>query len=310
MNKTNLQFTRLKEQKNRKKQAEAVLAKTRELLKTEQQNLAKQELTLKKEYEDVLRLEGNSLTSIFHSFLGNKVEKLDKERQEYLAAKFKYEGYKDTVSRLEEEISKQENELHIIGNPETEYAELIKTKSEELKAQNDSQFIATSQKMDSSYTITIEIEEAIAAGEKANQGLLKAIRSMSKAKGWGTFDMLGGGIIATAVKHSHIDNAKAEIQNIQFLLKRFNRELQDIRSIQNANFNPEISGFNKFADFFFDNIIFDWVVQSRIHKSMDNLIKTQKQVKSILYTLKEESASSKTHYKSLKIELNEYLEEA
>ena len=48
---------------------------------------------LKKEKEDVLKLEGTSLSSFFLSFIGKKDEKLDKERKEYLAVKIQYDEH-------------------------------------------------------------------------------------------------------------------------------------------------------------------------------------------------------------------------
>ncbi|MBN2774964.1 MAG: hypothetical protein JXR31_11980, partial [Prolixibacteraceae bacterium] len=146
-------ISELKEKINRKKQAEALLAKTKELLQEEQKNLDQQKILVKKEYEDVLRLEGNSLSSVFYSFLGNKVEKLDKERQEYLSAKLKYEGNKDTINRLEEDIRKQEKLLLELGNPEEEYKSLIQDKKVTLVAQNDQEYLSISTKMENSYSM-------------------------------------------------------------------------------------------------------------------------------------------------------------
>jgi len=308
MNLPENRITTLKEQISRKKQAQEVLEKTRSLLKSEQEKLKQEKLSVKKEYDDVLRLEESSLASVFYQFMGSKEKRLDKERQEYLAAKLKYDACKETIARLEEDIRRQESVLNQLGNPEEEYKNLIETKSEKLKAQNDPVYAEITNKLDNSYKWLIETDEAIQAGEKALQGLGKAIRSMSKAKGWGTFDMLGGGMIATAVKHSHIDHAKDEIQQVQYLLKKFNRELQDIREFHPENIETDFGGFNKVADFFFDNLIFDWVVQNRIHNSLDNLMAAHNKIKKILTALKHDLAISKKQYQANKNELASYLE--
>ncbi|MBN1820797.1 MAG: hypothetical protein JW833_08770 [Prolixibacteraceae bacterium] len=301
-------ISELKEKINRKKQAEALLAKTKELLQEEQKNLDQQKILVKKEYEDVLRLEGNSLSSVFYSFLGNKVEKLDKERQEYLSAKLKYEGNKDTINRLEEDIRKQEKLLLELGNPEEEYKSLIQDKKVTLVAQNDQEYLSISTKMENSYSMLIEIEEAVSAGEKAYHGINKTISYMSKAKGWGTFDVLGGGMIATAVKHSHIDQAKSEIQQVQYLLKRFVHELKDVKMNMDQEMVADFGGFNKVADFFFDNLIFDWVVQSRIHKTLDNLNAAKIKIGRTLAFLKKKSETIKKEYNTLKTDLANYIE--
>ncbi|MBN2773784.1 MAG: hypothetical protein JXR31_06015, partial [Prolixibacteraceae bacterium] len=129
-----------------------------------------------------------------------------------------------------------------------------------------------------------------------------------KAKGWGTFDVLGGGMIATAVKHSHIDQAKSEIQQVQYLLKRFVRELKDVKMNMDQEMVADFGGFNKVADFFFDNLIFDWVVQSRIHKTLDNLNVTKIKIGRTLAFLKKKSENIKKEYNSLKTDLANYIE--
>lgn len=308
MENTTNQFTILKERIARKKQAESVLAKTRELLKAEQENLSRQTITLKKEYEDVLRLENTSLTSVFYSFLGTKEDKLDKEKQEYLSAKLKFESCRKMVMQLEEEIKRQEKDLIEAGNPEQEFDDLIKSKSEQLKTQNDPEFLAISEKMDAVYSKYVEVDEAITAGKNASEALKKAVNSLSKASGWGTFDMLGGGLIATAVKHSHIDDAKLQIQNVQFHLKRFRKELNDVWIPGENNLQPDLNGFDTFIDYFFDNLITDWIVQSKINSSYDKCIKTQNDIVGIVDTLIDKKSGYISEYNSLKSEVIEYLE--
>ena len=47
-----------------------------------------------------------------------------------------------------------------------------------------------------------ELEEAIRASEAALEKLEKAKASLESASGWGIFDIIGGGFISSAVKHS------------------------------------------------------------------------------------------------------------
>ena len=77
--------------------------------------------------------------------------------------------------------------------------------------------------------------------------------------------MLGGDMIATIAKHSKIDSAKQKGQYAQLNLERFQEELADAGV--RLNLALEIDGFSKFADFFFDGIISDWIVQSKIHNA-------------------------------------------
>ena len=259
----------LKEKTEEKKRLELQLKKVRQ-----EENQLKEKLTrlteqLKKEFADVKRLEGNSLSSLFYSFLGNKVEKIDKERQEYLAAKLKYESCKNELEQIKNEIEKIEKQLADLGNPDLDFQNQLTKKSLQLKQSGDDTLSKYEELLEIYYSQKKEINESIDAGEKALSGLRNAIRILRKAVNWGTFDMLGGGLIATAVKHSNIDQAKAQIHYVQSCLNRFRRELADINSHALPDMNLQLDSFTTFADYFFDNLIFDWVVQSKIHRSLE-----------------------------------------
>ena len=108
----------------------------------------------------------------------------------------------------------------------------------------------------------IEIREAIAAGERALSSLYVAQDKLNSARGWGIFDMLGGGFIADLIKHSKMEEASKSMEEAKYSLQRFRIELSDV----NGNFNPQlnIGGFLSFADFFFDGFVADYLVQSKI----------------------------------------------
>ncbi|MBK8833020.1 MAG: hypothetical protein IPN60_19610 [Saprospiraceae bacterium] len=61
-------------------------AQLRERLAAEEKALLVMETTLAKEQRDVETLESEGLTSMFRKFIGDREEKLEKEREEYLRA--------------------------------------------------------------------------------------------------------------------------------------------------------------------------------------------------------------------------------
>ncbi len=95
----------------------------------------------------------------------------------------------------------------------------------------------------------------MSAGEAAHDLVNQVIRALKSAQGWGVWDLIGGGLISTAVKHSHIDKAKNLAHRSQHALRVFVRELRDVRV--DLNLNVDISGFSVFADYFFDGLIAD-----------------------------------------------------
>lgn len=118
-----------------------------------------------------------------------------------------------------------------------------------------------------------EVNEAMLAGNKALRSLRQAKESLNSAGNWGIVDMLGGGLISTFVKHSKMNDAQSQIEQARSDLKLFRKELADVNSV--ADIHIETGDFLAFADYFFDGLIADWLMQSRINdakQQVDNAI--------------------------------------
>ena len=114
-----------------------------------------------------------------------------------------------------------------------------------------------------------ELEEAISAGENAKRLLGQVQNDLDSARNWGTWDMLGGGLIATMAKYDRLDSAQSSIQAAQRALSDFRTELADVSRLQVPNI--QIGEFATFADYFFDGIFSDWYVQSSIKTAQEGV---------------------------------------
>lgn len=251
-----------------KHKLESSLRQARRSLATERMRSAELGALLKKEEADVRRLEGLSLTAMFSQFLGNKEDRLNKERQEVLTAKLKYDQSVHEVASLERDIADMEGRLPSIGDPEAEYARALEQKEARIEGAGRADLVRLTERIAEVNSDIKEIGEAIAAGDEVIAGLDGVIAYFKSAGNWGIVDLIGGGLIVTAVKHSKIDRAKAAIHEVQTRLGRFRRELADLRTGPEAPLGVEISSFEKFADYLFDGLIFDWIVQSKIGRSL------------------------------------------
>lgn len=110
-----------------------------------------------------------------------------------------------------------------------------------------------------------EINEAIQAGQEALTCLNEARDCLNSAGNWGIVDLLGGGFLTTMIKRSRMKDADNLVQQARGALKRFQRELMDVEDIPELHI--ETGDFLTFADYFFDGIIADWLVQSKINDS-------------------------------------------
>ncbi len=129
-----------------------------------------------------------------------------------------------------------------------------------------------------------EISEAIDAADQALMYLNQARHSLNKAGNWGLVDLFGGGFLSTLLKHSHMDSAQRELEQARQAVRRFSRELQDVHAAMDVNLDT--GDFLSFADYFFDGLIADWMVQSRIStakRQVDDAIRQVERIRSQLH---------------------------
>ena len=113
-----------------------------------------------------------------------------------------------------------------------------------------------------------EVREAIAAGNDALSSLYQARDLLQSARNWGIWDILGGGFLSTMIKHHKLDQANACMSEAERKLAVFREELKDVELPQ---MQLSIDGFLSFADFFFDGVLEDYLVQRKINQARDKV---------------------------------------
>lgn len=298
--KLDTELKQVNEKIRRKQKLESMLRESRQLLTTQVRNKAIFKLRLGTEKKDVAKLEGISLTGLFYSVLGSKEEQLEKERQELLAAKLKYEEAVETTYEFEQEINAYQTELESLTDIDIEFENLLQQKEDLLTRKGDEKarkLLDLSARLSDLEIDSKELKEAVQAGTLALFQLNNTLESLNSASNWGTWDMLGGGTITTAIKHSKIDEARNQAHSAQRSLRHFQEELADAGKLLKAEL--EIDGFSKFGDFFFDGLIFDWVVQSKINNAASACTNTINKVTRILNQCKHRLAEIESCLKDL-----------
>lgn len=248
---------------HRREAACQILSKKKEHL----QELKKQ---LVLEGKDVKRLEGLSLQSFWHSLKGTKEMAKHKEQEEYLAAKMKFDAASAYLLTLEADIKRIDNELDARKDSQAQYQQAVKDKEKYLLHSGGPEaqgLFKLAEELGCRQAECKELVEAIDTGEKAIKALAEVEKSLSSAQSWGVVDILGGGLITTSIKHSHIGNARRKIDHAQRILQDFQTELADVHK---TNESIEIKGLATMADFLLDGLLFDWIVQSQINTAQKN----------------------------------------
>jgi hypothetical protein len=262
-------------------------------LAEEQSALDAMEITLEKEQRDVETLESEGLTTMFRKFLGDREEKLEKEREEYLKASLRYNELYKSVGLIRYELelltNKQQNEEAVARRVEVqmkmreeEIMQLDPMAGAELKNLHD--------QSDRLQKYTVEVEEAFKAGSEALHYVSRAEYFLRDAQGWGQRDLWGSGRHGN-LKHQAIDQAREMASQSRHALLRFGNELKDVYKDLEFQVNMDIEEFNKFGDIFFDNIISDYLAQQKINKALANVSATRQQIEHIMAMLEKEKGN-------------------
>lgn len=266
---------------------------------------------LEKEDFDVENLEGKSISNIFYSILGNLDKKLEKEREEALAVRLKYDQACMDLRNVEEKFAGLKLEETKNRSWKGIYQRVYSEKKEQLivtGSKTGEEILNLSQKITALRSYEKEVKEAIGAGEGVLSHLQSASTSLESAEGWGTWDLMGGGLISDMAKHSYIDEAKVSVSKAQTNLSRFRSELADIKVMKDLSI--DISDFAKFADFFFDGLFADWHMQSKIADSLESVERTKNQVNSVLIKLKSMERENLHNINSLHVQIDNLITNA
>ena len=294
-----------------KHKLESMLGQTQKVVREEQSKCSNLKVKLAEEKADADKLDELSLTGLFYSVLGTKDERLEKERQEFLAAKLKHEEAAESLEDAQQEVQCLRDELARLAEADAEYDRLLDEKEKLLAETGDDR---AKKLLDMSEPLTDlnsdgkELQEAIAAGQTALNSLRQVRSELGSAANWGTWDMLGGGIISTMAKHSKIESAKEHAHQAQQQLRRFQEELAD--ADQRLHVSLDIGGFSKFADFFFDSLIADWVVHSKISEASSACSSTISRVSSAVNECRRRLAETEQDIEKLNIAKQEFIEQA
>ncbi|MGV3722089.1 MAG: hypothetical protein ACO1SX_14355, partial [Actinomycetota bacterium] len=116
-----------------------------------------------------------------------------------------------------------------------------------------------------------ELEEARAAGDAAMRAVSRVTNALKGAEGWGQWDLWGGDLISSSIKHNHLDTAKTQAATAGSQIARFQRELADTGIRLRPISTMEVSGPDWFMDVFLDNFFTDYSIQRKIRQSNDEV---------------------------------------
>lgn len=239
--------------------------------------------SLAKEQRDVDRMEGISLTRVVVALSGRGDERVDRERAERDAAALRLATERSTLAALRKDFESASFLASQANATQAAYAQALAAKQQCLESRGDPRAVQlhdlTQQLAQLSWQAK-EIGEARAAARAALVALDDVAGRLDSAANWSAADMVGGGLIASAVKHSRLDEASNAAANAQNALQALARELGDIGGTVDQRL-PDISGSQRLIDVWFDNIFTDWSVNRKINESRSAIAETIGRVRAL-----------------------------
>ena len=131
---------------------------------------------------------------------------------------------------------------------------------------------------------------------------------LGSAESWGTWDVLGGGLLTDVMKYQRLDDAQRNMDILQSALRRYRAELADVTALHIGEFRPE--GFSMVLDVFFDNVFSDWMVLDRINSAASQIEALRHQVEGLQATLADDLEQTRGEAEAVRRELDELVENA
>ncbi|GLX68194.1 hypothetical protein [Paenibacillus glycanilyticus] len=263
-----------------------------------------------REQRDVDQLERKTWTSLISGILGNKDTRLEKERQEALAAALKLQEAQLSQVKLEQEKQDVAKQLEEFKEAANLYTQALRQKEQLMRGsipEASAQLSEWDEQLYREHSEIKELREAASACRKLVEALSQANVKLDSAKDWGTYDMLGGGMISTSIKHSRIDDAQDYIYEAQHHLRQLQVELKDLK--RTADLYVGIDTMDKFGDFFFDGLITDWIVQDKIKSSISNVEAQLSDATGLMVGLDNEVRASERRQAIIRQQVAAYIEQ-
>jgi len=156
-----------------------------------------------------------------------------------------------------------------------------------------------------------EIDEALRAATDAVQALWVATERLGSAGNWSTYDTwLGGGVIGSMVKHDRLDQAQQAASYAESRLAVLRSELADVGVGPEVAPSLSLDRTTRFVDIWFDNIVTDLAVGSRITKAKETVSSAGRAVNSVAQRLHDRRAALTTELDALDARREALLTEA
>ncbi|HIS50022.1 MAG TPA: hypothetical protein IAA80_05920 [Candidatus Gallacutalibacter pullistercoris] len=239
-------------------------------LRALEERCRKAQFAMEQAQEEVAQMEKRSPKNMWYRVIG----KLREKRMEKQETAWRYGeewqilcAQRSAACKEIEALRKQQLELADCEREYTAMMEAGRKKLLETPGPALEEYSALRGKMAAQESRRKELREAMQAASRAEATVETLLDSLKNAKGWSTWDAVGGGLETDFIKYRKMENAQSIADTLSSQLSALRDELSDLDNA--GELAIRVEGFVRFADWFFDDFISAWCVRSKICDSID-----------------------------------------
>jgi len=263
------------------------------------------------EQKDVARLEGLSLTRVLASLRGSRDDALARERAEADAARYRVAEAEARLAALGRELDAARSRRDLLAEAPKTYAAVLAEKEQHLAETGDPRSRRLLELADERGRLTgelREIAEAVQAAKAAGQALGQVQDHLGSASSWSTYDtFFGGGMFASAIKHSRLDDARRAAAHADQCLAVLRTELADVDGVPLTAPRLAVSSRTRFFDVWFDNIFTDLSVRDRIKQAQRDVTESARVVREVHERLEQRAVQTRGRVAAIEAERHDLL---
>jgi hypothetical protein len=274
------------------------------------EELARLRARYEDEQQDAERLEGLSLTRVLASLRGARDDALARERAEADAARYRVAEAEARLDAVRRELAAARQRQEQLARAPDTYAAVLELKEQQVSQSSDPRgrrLLTLADERGRLRAEMTEITQAQQAADSASQALSRVQKRLSSASAWSTYDVFGGGVIASAVKHSRLDDAADAAARADQCLAVLRTELADVGSLALTAPQLAVGAGTRFVDVWFDNIFSDLAVAGRISQARQNADQSMQLVREVRSRLTERAAQAQDRLAAIEAERRDLL---
>lgn len=243
-----------------------------------------------KESLDVERIEKESLSTTLLKLFGRYEGRVEKEMQEMVHAKTRYDAATIRLRELESEALNLNRRIADLVRDKQSYEKELERREAILRRNlSDESAQAYKKLCEEGERLSrqlAETQEALRAAERAYDTAQDVLKHLDDAEGWASVDVwFSKGLFSHMAKYDRIDSAEEALERLNTQLDELRRELDDI-DLDFGLRSVAINSSTRFFDVWFDNIFTDLRVRDQIRGYQSHAGELCEKLEQMIFRLK------------------------